>query len=92
LENHAGVNPRSNLIVLPMTSLESIPERPLPRVPAHRHYHSTIRVTPILHASDTFITVPDSPDREREDESTQGIVTEDIVYILTTILIKLHKT
>jgi hypothetical protein len=77
LENFAGVIPRSYLIVLPTPSLESTPDRPLPLVPAKRHYHDTVRVTPTPHPSDTFISVPDSPDRTRDDASSPGIFMEN---------------
>ena len=78
LDNYAGVKPRSNLSVLPMVSLGSTPDHPLPRVPAHREYHDTPRLTPTPHPSDTFITVQDSPDRPRVEESNPDGLTDNM--------------
>ena len=84
LDNYAGVTPRSNLIVLPMVSLGSTPDHPLPRAPAYRLYHDTPRLTPTPHSSDTFITVPDSPDRPRVEESNpEGLI--DNIEASTTL-------
>ena len=85
LHNYSGVTPRSNLSVLPMVSLESTPDHPLPRVPAYREYHDTPRLSPIPHSSDTFITVPDSPDRPTEEESNPEALTGNLEATSTTL-------